>query len=343
MLEVLAVLVLEYDLVLQSIVGSASLAVGTGLLGVSNDDTGEDEGLVVLLVAGGLVELLEISIGEVGSEPDLLVLALVLLSVDKEEEDGGDELGVNLGRSIGDQLQGVNDSEALAEQVESGDNLSMGDLRLDEVSEEWVSEVGSEKLGRDLGLTTFSGGRSINRGTFASGIGFITIFILSAFSARISTAGRGGIARAGSFSASSVSRRSLRPLELLNDTSDLGESTIEIVEDLLLGVLAEVGGLLGISVGLGPLMERLQLSEEGLGGSCDGVGLAPLAFLEGTEGGIGGLLGITDIGDGELVERMEISDTSSVVVDLEGIRDSVVVSAESGLPRFISGLSATHC
>lgn len=113
-LEVLAILVLEGDLVLALLTDFADLTISISLILVGNDDTREDKSLLVLGL-DGFVELRLILIGEVGGKPDLLVFGGGLLGVDKEEDDGSGELHVDLRGATLDQTQSRVDSEAITE------------------------------------------------------------------------------------------------------------------------------------------------------------------------------------------------------------------------------------
>lgn len=275
-LEVLAVLVLEGDLVLALLIGSDDLAISTSLILVGNDDTREDESLLVLGL-NGFFELLLIFIGEVGGPEDLLVLGGGLLGVDKEEDDGSGELHVDLRDAT--HAHGKVDSEALTEQVEGGDDLSGDDSGLDEVSEEIIIDVGLEESSRELAFTSLFFSRSIASCNFGRN------------SRRIRSACGGNLF---TFTSSS-SGRNLRPLELLEGSSDGSEGSIESVLNLLLVVLAPTSRLIGINTSGSPRVECLKLVEEGSGSGLETIGLGPLLILgiKGTEDGIAGLLGLT--------------------------------------------------
>lgn len=314
-LEVLAVGVLESDLVLGLRIGGGILDLALSNAGflVGRDDVREDERLVVL-ISKDVVELISILIGEVGGPPDLLILIRGLLAVDVEEDDGGGESELFDLRSTvttTDQTSG----EINAKDVESGLNLSRDDGRLDEVSEEILLDERLDKLLREFVSTTFSvDGGSI---TFSTSSGFgLSLAILRSFS-------RSGL---------------LRPLKLLEGTSDVSKGGIESIKNLLLVILAPTGRLIGINTGLGPSVETLKAIEESGGGSLEDILITPdlLLGIERFEGSIGKtLVATTEVSANELIERMERIQ-GLVVAGLVSIRNRVVISTESSLSGFIS-------
>lgn len=313
-LEVLAVGVLESDLVLGLRIGGGILDLALSNAGflVGRDDVREDERLVVL-VSKDLVELISILIGEVGGPPDLLILIRGLLAVDVEEDDGGGESELFDLRSTvttTDQTSG----EINAKDVESGLNLSRDDGRLDEVSEEILLDERLDKLLREFVSTTFS----LDVGSiFSTSSGFgLSLAILRSFS-------RSGL---------------LRPLKLLEGTSDVSKGGIESIKNLLLVILAPTGRLIGINTGLGPSVETLEAIEESGGGSLEDILITPdlLLGIERFEGSIGKtLVATTEVSANELIERMERIQ-GLVVAGLVSIRNRVVISTESSLSGFIS-------
>ena len=315
LLEVLAVGVLESDLVLGLRIGGGILDLALSNAGflVGRDDVREDERLVVL-ISKDLVELISILIGEVGGPPDLLILIRGLLAVDVEEDDGGGESELFDLRSTvttTDQTSG----EINAEEVESGLNLSRDDGRLDEVSEEILLDERLDKLLREFVSTTFSiDGGSI---TFSrnGGVGLSSLFALLRRSSGL-----------------------LRPLKLLEGTSDVSKGGIESIKNLLLVILAPTGRLIGINTGLGPKVETLEAIEESGGGSLEDILITPglLLGIERFEGSIGEtLVATTEVSANELIERMERIQ-GLVVAGLVSIRNRVVISTESSLSGFIS-------
>ena len=310
-LEVLAVGVLESDLVLGLRIGAGILDLALSNAGflVGSDDVREDERLVVL-ISKDVVELISILIGKVGGPPDLLVLIRGLLAVDVEEDDGGGESELFDLRStvtILDQTSG----EINVEDVESGLNLSRDDGRLDEVSKEILLDERLDKLLREFVSTTFS----IDGRVFRFGVSR-RLAILRRFS-------RGGL---------------LRPFELLEGTSDVSKSGIESINNLLRVILAPTGRLIGINTGLGPSVETLEAFEESGGGSLEDILITPglLLGIERFEGSIGEtLVATTEVSANELIERMERIQ-GLVVAGLVSIRNRVVISTESSLSGFIS-------